>query len=259
MPDRMRGKVALVTGAGSGIGRATALLLAAEGATVIVSEIDETRGEQTVAAIRDAGGRGRFVRHDVSREADWQSVLGGIRDEEEQLDVLVNNAGIAWAGSVLDMSLEDFRRQNAVNLDGVFLGTRHAIPMLRDAGGGSIVNISSVAGIRGAARLAGYCASKGGVRLFTKAVALESIREGWNVRVNSIHPGVIDTAIWRTVTPADLLDAGANEINLEAIAAAAGGRPGRPEEVAAGVLFLASDESSYVNGTELVIDAGGSA
>ena len=157
------------------------------------------------------------------------------------------------------MPLSEFRRQNAINLDGVFLGIKHAIPLIRDSGGGAIVNISSVAGIRGAPRLAAYSASKGGVRLLTKAVARESAEAGWNVRVNSVHPGVIDTNIWNTVAPDDLLDDGSNAINVEDIAASVpGGRPGRPEEVAAGVLFLACDESSYVNGTELVIDAGSS-
>ncbi len=169
---------------------------------------------------------------------------------------MVHNAGICIAGPLLEMTLEDWRRQNAINLDGVFLGTKHGIPAIHGSGGGSIIIMSSVAGLRGSAGLAGYSASKGGVRLFAKSAALECAQAGWKVRINTVHPGIIDTPIW-TKLPSGGLSGGANAFDPEALAAATiAQRAGRPEEVADGVLYLASDLSSYVNGSELVIDGG---
>ena len=257
---RLQDRVALVTGAASGIGRACAQTLAREGARVIATDVNETGGKAVVASIAAGGGRARFLSHDVSSEAAWQSIIDDIRHNEGSLQILVNNAGIAWAGSILEMTLADWRHQQSINLEGVFLGIKHAVPLMRERGGGSIVNISSVAGLRGSPSLAGYCATKGGVRLLTKAVALESGMNGWNVRVNSVHPGVIDTPIWQTVAPATFV-AGANAIDPNEIASSTmpGRKAGRPEDIANGVLFLASDESSYMNGSELVIDSGQSA
>jgi NAD(P)-dependent dehydrogenase (short-subunit alcohol dehydrogenase family) len=254
---RLKDRVALVTGAASGIGRACARTLAAEGAQVVATDVNEAGGQAVVAEIVAAGGRARFVTHDVTSEPAWQSVVEGIKANEGKLQVLVNNAGIAWAGSILDMSLADWRRQQSINLEGVFLGIKWSVPLMRAGGGGSIVNISSVAGLKGAASLAGYCATKGGVRLLTKAVALESGFGGWNIRVNSVHPGVIDTPIWDSIVPSTL-QAGANALDANEIAARnmPGRKAGLPEDIANGVLFLASDESSYMNGSELVIDAG---
>ena len=257
---RLQNRVALVTGAASGIGRAIAQTLAREGARVIATDVNDAGGTDVVRGIVANGGRARFLRHDVASEDTWQAIISDIAGNEKTLQILVNNAGIAWAGSILDMTLTDWRRQQSINLEGVFLGMKHAIPLMRDTGGGSIVNISSVAGLRGAARLAGYCATKGGVRLLTKAVAMEAQQNDWQIRVNSVHPGVIDTPIWQTVTPA-AFSPGANAIDPQVLAAAMmpTRKAGRPEDIANGVLFLASDESSYRTGAELVIDSGSTA
>jgi NAD(P)-dependent dehydrogenase (short-subunit alcohol dehydrogenase family) len=257
---RLQDRVVLITGAASGIGRACAQTLAGEGAKVIATDVNKDGGQAIVASITAAGGRARFLEHDVASEDVWQRVVADIRATEGRLQALVNNAGIAWMGSILEMSLADWRRQQSINLEGVFLGIKHAVPLMRDSGGGSIVNISSVAGLRGSASLAGYCATKGGVRLLTKAVALESGLNNWKIRVNSVHPGVIDTPIWQTVSPA-AFQPGANTLDPQALAAATmpGRSAGRPEDIANGVLFLVSDESSYISGTELVIDSALSA
>jgi NAD(P)-dependent dehydrogenase (short-subunit alcohol dehydrogenase family) len=260
MAERVRDKVALVTGAASGIGRACAERLAEEGARVIVTDIQDALGGEVVAAIRAADGVAEYLRHDVTREADWVSVIDSIRQRHGRLDVLVNNAGIGIGGSIIDLSLADWQRQQAINLDGVFLGIKHGIPLMREHGGGSIINMSSVAGLKGSPNLAAYNATKGGVRLFTKGVALEAAREGWKVRVNSVHPGLIDTPIWTKVDPGTI-QAGANAVDLDAMAqfAVPTGTVGHPRDIANGVLFLASDESAYITGTELVIDGGMSA
>ena len=258
------GKTALVTGAATGIGRACAMALAEAGASVVVTDIDAATAVQTAALITENGGTARGLGQDVTDESVWQDVIACITAEEGGLNILVNNAGIAIGVAVTEMSLADWQRQNAVNLDGVFLGTKHAIPLMTQSGGGSIINISSVAGLVGAGGLAGYCATKGGVRLFTKAVAIECAAGDTNIRVNSVHPGIIDTDIWGkeiaglAQTQPDLLVAGANRVNIEAFTEAVvpGGRVGQPDEIARGVVFLASDSSSYMTGTELVIDHG---
>ncbi len=262
------GKVALVTGGGAGIGRAASIALARAGAHIVVTDINFADAQGTVQMIAAAGGSARAALLDVVSEEEWAAILQSIVEGEGALHVLVNNAGIAIGVPVTEMSLTDWRRQNAINLDGVFLGTKHAIPLMAASGGGSIINISSVAGLQGAAGLAGYCATKGGVRLFTKAVALECAAGGTNIRVNSVHPGIIDTDIW-TKEIAGLVESGmpglesprANRVDIEAASAISvpGGRPGLPEEVAAGIVFLASDASSYMTGTEMVIDHGLSA
>ena len=256
------GKIALVTGAGTGIGRACSVALAQAGAAVVVTDIDVGTATETAKLIAENGGKARALRQDVTDEGVWENVIAGIAEEEGGLNVLVNNAGIAIGVPVTEMSLVDWQRQNAVNLDGVFLGTKHAIPLITKSGGGSIINISSVAGLIGAGGLAGYCATKGGVRLFTKAVAIECAAGGTNIRVNSVHPGIIDTDIWGkeiaglAQAQPELLVEGANRINIEAFTdtVVPGGRVGQPEEIAQGVVFLASDASSYMSGTELVID-----
>jgi NAD(P)-dependent dehydrogenase (short-subunit alcohol dehydrogenase family) len=257
---RLQDRVVLITGAASGIGRACAQTLAREGARVIATDVNKDGGKAVVESITAAGGRARFLEHDVASEDVWQRVIADIRTTEGRLQALVNNAGIAWMGSILEMSLADWRRQQSINLEGVFLGVKHAVPLMRESGGGSIVNISSVAGMRGSASLAGYCATKGGVRLFTKAVALESGLNNWKIRVNSVHPGVIDTPIWQTVSPA-AFQPGANTLDPQELAAATmpGRSAGRAEDIANGVAFLVSDDSSYVSGTELVIDSALSA
>jgi NAD(P)-dependent dehydrogenase (short-subunit alcohol dehydrogenase family) len=251
---RVGGKVALVTGGASGIGLGCAERLAAEGATVVITDVQDPKGEAAVKAIAAAGGTARYLSHDVTDEAAWSGVIADIAAHEGRLDILVNNAGIGLAGSVLEMSLADWRRQTAVNLDGVFLGVKHSIPLMRKGGGGSIVNMSSVAGLKGSPSLAGYCATKGGVRLFTKAVAMECAGAKDGIRVNSVHPGIIETPIWLTVMPT-----GTNAPpDLDAVSQMAVplGVNGLPEDIANGVLWLASDESRYVTGAELVIDGG---
>jgi len=257
MTGRVSGRTALVTGGGSGIGRASAARLAAEGAFVLVTDVDDAMGEATVAAIRETGGTADFRHHDVADESQWEAVISWLRRERGALQILVNNAGIGVGGSLLTMSLTEWRRQQAINLDGVFLGLKHGIPLMRDSGGGSVINISSVAGLKGSPNLAAYCATKGGVRLLTKGAALECARERWGVRVNSVHPGVIDTPIWTKVNP-DVFAEGQNAVDVDAMAALGVpmGIPGKPEDIANGVLFLASDESSYMTGSELVIDGG---
>jgi NAD(P)-dependent dehydrogenase (short-subunit alcohol dehydrogenase family) len=254
---RVEGRVALVTGGASGIGRASAALLAKEGAAVVVTDIQGDAGKDAVAAIKKAGGDAIYLRHDVADEDAWIGVVAETKKRFGKLHVLVNNAGIAIAGSVLTMTLADWRRQQAINLDGVFLGVKHSLPLMRESGGGSIVNISSLAGLKGSSTLAGYCATKGGVRLFTKAVAMECGAARDNVRVNSVHPGIIETPIWLDIVPG-ASQPGANAPNLDAIAEQVVpiGFKGVPEDIAAGVLYLASDDSRYVTGTELVIDGG---
>ncbi len=255
---RVEGKVAIVTGGASGIGRGCALRLAEEGANVAVTDIQDEAGEKVAAEASGSGADACYLRHDVTDEAAWIEVVRRVVERFGRLDVLVNNAGIGLWGPITEFSLEDFRRQNAVNLDGVFLGTKHSIPAMREGGGGSIINMSSVAGLQGAPNFASYCATKGGVRLFSKAVALECARD--HIRVNSVHPGVIDTPIWEKGTTADMtLPAGeAATPDPKAIAAqiVPSGEVGYPRDVAEGVVFLASDESRYITGSELVIDAG---
>ena len=255
--DRVKGKVALVTGGASGIGRASAMLLAKEGATVVVTDVQDDQGKDCAAAIKRAGGDAIFLHHDVASEDAWISVMAEVRSRFGKLHVLLNNAGIAITGSVLTMTLADWRRQQSINLDGVFLGVKHSLPLMRESGGGSIINISSLAGLKGSPSLAGYCATKGGVRLFTKAVALECAAARDNVRVNSVHPGVIETPIWLGLVP-NAAAPGSNAPNLDEISEqiVPTGKKGLPEDIAAGVLYLASDDSRYVTGTELVIDGG---
>ncbi len=252
------GKVALVTGAASGIGAACAMLLAKEGARVVATDIDAGRGVELVEAIRAAGGQAIFLTQDVTEEHRWSEVVAEAETTFGRLDVLVSNAGVGLAAPVVEMTLADFRKQNAINLDGVFLSCKHCIPAMRRAGGGSIILMSSVAGLRGAVGLAGYCATKGGVRFFGKAVALECAAAGDKIRCNTVHPGIIDTPIWGKI-PLDAETSRANApMDPHAIAhrSVPLERAGTADDIARGVLWLASDASSYVSGTELVIDGG---
>ena len=259
MAGQVAGKVALVTGGASGIGRAIAELLSEEGATVVVTDIDDLRGPEVVAGIRNAGRQALFLSHDVTSEQRWVGIIAEIERGFGRLDVLVSNAGIGiGAPSIVDMSLEDWRRQTAINLDGVFLSVKYSLPLMRKTGGGSIIMMSSLAGLRGAPTLAGYSATKGGVRLFAKSVAMECASAGDGIRVNSVHPGIIDTPIWGKI-PAGGIATGQNApIDCEELAQLATPlrRAGQAREIAQGVLYLASDASSYVTGTELVIDGG---
>lgn len=257
---RLAGRVALVTGAAAGIGAACAATLARDGAAVLLTDLDAARGEATAARIRDAGGRARFLPQDVTEEAGWVALVDLIGREHGRLDVLVANAGIAiQVPSVTDMSLQDWRRLMAVNVEAVFLGVKHSLPLMRRAGhGGSIVMMSSIAGIRGSAGLACYSASKGAVRLFAKSVAMEcaAMRDG--IRCNSVHPGIIETAIWEKMPAGETGVAPRPAIDARALAASIVplGEPGTPQDVADAVLFLASDESRHMTGAEMVVDGG---
>lgn len=259
MPGQVQGKVALVTGGASGIGAAVSELLAREGASLAVTDIDDLRGPELVARINKAGHEAVFLDQDVTSETRWLEAVADVEKRFGRLDILVSNAGIGIAvPSIVEMSLADWRRQTAINLDGVFLSVKHCLPLMRKTGGGSIIMMSSLAGLRGAPTLAGYCATKGGVRLFAKAIAMECASVGDGIRVNSVHPGIIDTPIWGKM-PTEASGSGRNApIDPEERARLATplGRAGHAEEIASGVLYLASDASKYVTGTELVIDGG---
>jgi 3(or 17)beta-hydroxysteroid dehydrogenase len=251
--DRVAGKVALITGGAKGIGRACAELLAREGAAVAITDVDEREGTTAARAIAGAGGRASFQAHDVSREDDWRRVIDETVSSFGKLDILVNNAGVGRFGDVEHTTLEEWRSLLAVNLDGVFLGIRHAIPAMRVAGGGSIVNLSSIEGLVGDPTLAAYNASKGGVRLLTKSAALYCAKSGTRIRVNSVHPGYIWTPM---VQHAAESSGNADEMRRMLESLHPVGHLGEPMDVAYGVLYLASDESTFVTGSELVIDGG---
>jgi NAD(P)-dependent dehydrogenase (short-subunit alcohol dehydrogenase family) len=255
---QVQGKVALVTGAASGIGAACAELLAREGAQVVATDIDDVGGAGLVEKINQARGEAIYLHHDVTSEPEWAEVVAKTEKQYGQLDVLVSNAGIGLMVPIVEMSLSDWRRQTAINLDGVFLSVKHSIPAMRRCGGGSIILMSSIAGIRGSANAAGYCATKGGVRLFAKAVAMECAQANDGIRVNSVHPGIIETPIWSKITGL-APPQGHNSITIaEGFAQVSTplGFVGQAQDIANGVLFLASDASRYVTGTELSIDGG---
>ncbi len=250
---RAAGKVVLVTGAGSGIGRATATLLAAEGATVIVTDINRVGGLETVQQIGDLqdGGGARFEEQDTSREVDWKRIIDDILAREGRLDGLVNNAGIAgpFPSTFENETVEQWQRILSINVQGVFLGCKHGVPALRASGGGSVVNLSSLAAFLGTPDLSAYGASKGAVRQFTKTVAMDCARKGYKVRCNSVHPGVILTPMGEGILPSDKAkDRMRKHIPI--------GEFGTPQDIAYGILYLISDESRFVTGTELVIDGG---
>lgn len=250
MSGRLAGKVALVTGAASGLGAATARAMAREGAAVMLSDRDPA-GAALAQAIVDDGGQAAYWLHDVTSEEGWAETVAATQAEFGALHCLVNNAGVASSLDLMTHSLADWRAVLSVNLDGVFLGMRHAGPAIAEAGGGSVINLSSILGKVGMAGTAAYCASKGGVALLTKSAALEWAPLG--IRVNSVHPGFIETPM-----VADALHAAenGNEMRDQLIAAHPLGRFGVPREIADAVVFLASDESSFMTGSELVVDGG---
>ncbi|HUL49425.1 MAG TPA: glucose 1-dehydrogenase [Gemmatimonadales bacterium] len=251
--NRVAGKIALVTGAAMGIGRACAALLAAEGANVVLTDLDRDAGEHAARELCRAGRSARFLPHDVASEPDWDRVMHEVVSQLERIDIVVNNAGIGVLGDVEHTTLDAWHRVLRVNLDSVFLGTRAGVQAMRATGRGSIVNISSIEGLIGDPDLAAYNASKGAVRLLTKSAALYCAREKLQIRVNSVHPGYIKTPMVENAIRA-APDPGAMRHHLEALHPV--GHLGEPEDVAQGVLYLASDEAKFVTGSELVIDGG---
>jgi 3(or 17)beta-hydroxysteroid dehydrogenase len=247
---RVQDKIALVTGAASGIGLATVELLAREGARVVVGDVDRAAGDRAAAAI---GPRAAFHKLDVTREDDWVATLDLVAAEFGRLDILVNNAGVVLMKNIEETGLEEWRSLMAVNLDGVFLGCKHAVRVMKERGGGSIINMSSIAGMIGHVSLAAYCASKGGVRLLTKSVALHCARRGYNIRCNSVHPSFADTPMLDA-----MIAIGRDPAKMrESLTAAAPlGRVAQPGEIAKMILFLASDDSAFTTGAEFVIDGG---
>ena len=247
---RLEGKVALISGGARGMGAAEARLFASEGAKVVLGDVLESEGQQVEAEIAEAGGEAVFVHLDVTSEDDWQRAVDTAIERFGGLQILVNNAGIWNGGNVETQTVEGWDQIMDINAKGVFLGTRAAIPAMRESGSGSIVNISSVAGIIGSVGATAYNASKGAVRLLTKSTAVQYAAEG--IRCNSVHPGPIETQMIREVYPDD-------EIRNSRVSAIPMGRMGEMDDVAKGVLFLASDEASYMTGSELVIDGGATA
>ena len=245
---RLEGKVALISGGARGQGAVEAKLFAREGAKVVFGDILDESGKQVEAEIHEAGGEAAYVHLDVTREDDWRTAVNTAIDRYGKLDILVNNAGILIRKGIEDTTEEDWDRIMGVNAKGAFLGTKHSIPAMRQAGGGSIVNISSTAGlVASPSGSASYTASKGAVRLLTKSTAIQYAKEG--IRCNSIHPGPIDTDMIQE----PLTDSAKLEERMQRLPM---GRVGTADEIAYGVLYLASEEASFVTGSELVIDGG---
>ncbi len=246
---RLSEKVAIISGGAQGQGAAEARLFAAEGAKVIFGDILDAEGEAVASDIRESGGDATYIPLDVTQEADWRGAVEMATTRFGRLDILINNAAVLIPRvSIEDRTGEEWDRVMGVNAKGVFLGTKHAIPAMRAAGGGSIVNISSIAGIgQSAHQEPAYAASKGAIRIFTKVTAAQHAQD--NIRCNSVHPGPVDTEMFRAAFAEP--EALANRLARVPMR-----RAGTIDEVVAGVLYLASDESSYVTGTELVIDGG---
>lgn len=262
---RLDGKAAFVTGAGSGIGRATSLALAADGAHIWVTDFDKAGADRTVELIVEAGGTATACKLDVRSEEEWRAAFDLAEAHETDLTILVNCAGKSMLADTFSMSLDDLRLVMAVNVEGAFLGMKHAIPMIAKSGGGSVINISSIMGLKGKARMAAYCGSKGAVRMMTKAIALECADLKNNVRVNSVHPGVVDTPAWHKhdTKEADMMVGGSGAaasgpLDVHAVAKAMVplGVAASAEEIAETVRFLASDAARHITGAEIVIDGG---
>jgi NAD(P)-dependent dehydrogenase (short-subunit alcohol dehydrogenase family) len=245
MADRLKGKVALISGGARGQGAVEGKLFAREGAKVVLGDVLEADGLRTAEEIRAEGGDAVFIKLDVTSENDWQRAVDTAVSTYGKLDILVNNAGILQMEGVEDLTQEVWERVTAVNQKGVWLGMKTVAPALRQAGGGSIVNISSISGLIGTGMQTAYQASKGAVRIMTKTAAMEYAKVG--IRVNSVHPGPIDTPM-TTSLDRELWQMFLNGVPLK--------RAGTSEDIAFGVLYLASDESSFVTGSELVIDGG---
>jgi 3(or 17)beta-hydroxysteroid dehydrogenase len=255
--NRLDNKIALITGGASGIGAQTAKLFSEAGAEVVIVDINEQAGVGLAQDIVVKGGRAHFYNLDVTKEDNWRSVMAAVAADVGTLDILVNGAGIECAKLIDDLTLDDWHRVSRINLDGVFLGTKYGIRAM--TGGGSIVNISSVAGLVGSSGQSAYNMTKGGVLLFSKSAALECGQLDNGVRINTVHPGVIDTPMLTETLP-DWTAVGYGETDEETmeniLALHPIGRIGQAIDVAKGILFLASDDSSFMTGSELVIDGG---
>ncbi|MGA0295337.1 MAG: glucose 1-dehydrogenase [bacterium] len=247
---RLEGKTALVTGAASGIGLQTSIRLAEEGARVMMTDINLEKVRQQAEKI-DANAT--FLKLDITEEEEWISVLDETVKRFDRLDILVNSAGMVLIADVEQITLEDWRKVHAVNLDGTFLGCKHGVRVMKEFGAGSIINLSSVSGMIGGFNLAAYNSSKGAVRMLTKSVALHCARAGYGIRCNSIHPTFIETPMLESMIrdspdPEKARQTLVRQVPLRRI--------GKPEDVANMIVYLASDESTFVTGTEMVIDGG---
>jgi NAD(P)-dependent dehydrogenase (short-subunit alcohol dehydrogenase family) len=248
---QLQGKVAIITGAATGIGRATALLFAREGASVVVADINEYDAQRTVADIEDEGADARFVQTDVSQAEDVQALMERAAEEMGGIDVIVNNAGAQRSGAVTEFEESEWDLLMRVNPRSCFLGAKYGVPYLRERGGGSIVNVSSLAGLKGGPGMTAYSASKGAIIAFTRALAEELAPD--NIRANSVCPGWIDTPFNEPAIEFMGGRAQQEEMVQQTVPLK---RQGTPEEIAPGILYLASNASSYVTGQELVIDGG---
>ena len=247
---RMQDKVVLITGGGSGVGRADALLMAREGAKVVVTDLEDCAGQAVVAEIAALGGHAPlFLHQDIAEEADWQAVMAAVLARHGRLDGLVNNAAILQMASIEHTTLAMWRQVQRVNSDGYFLGCKYAIEAMKAGGGGAIVNMSSLAALAGLGAFCAYSASKGAVSALTRSVAMHCKSQGLNIRCNSVHPDGIKTPMLGQA----LSDAGITDLRATAESMA---RLCEPEDVAQAVLFLASDESRFINGIELRVDNG---
>lgn len=260
---RLDGKVGIITGAASGIGAATAVLFAQEGCMVVAADIDVEHGERVSGLIKGKGGTCEFIEHDAADEDSWRKLVAEIMNRYGKLDILVNSAGIGFSKAIVDMSYDEWQRVLKVNLDSVFLGLKHCVAAIRKNGsGGAIVNVSSAAGIVAVPGASAYCTSKAGMLFLAKSAALESAAAKDGIRINSVLPGSVDTPIWKKSNwwREFSQSHGGDDKAMEFMA---GGLPlkrmAKPEEIASGILYLVSEESTYVTGTELVIDGGYSA
>ena len=262
--NRLDGKVALISGAARGIGGTTARLMAQAGAKVVLADVLDDRGRETVAEIVAEGGQAEYIHLDVTKEDDWTAAINLATAKYGKLDILVNNAGVFIGKGIEDIGMDDWNKLVAVNMTGVFLGTKMAIPALREAAqhsehGSAIVNLASIAGIVGSQLDPLYSMTKGGVTLFTKSAALEFGRKGYRIRVNSIQPGVIQTDMGEQTFVARAQRVGSNDTSPHrkvVTDSVPWGRLGVPMDIAKGIVFLASDDAGYMNGAGLIVDGG---
>ncbi|HTO83298.1 MAG TPA: glucose 1-dehydrogenase [Methylomirabilota bacterium] len=262
--NRLDGKIAFLSGAARGIGAETARLMVEAGARVVIGDILDERGRETARALEAAGGSALYVHLDVTRAADWTAAIAAAVARFGGIDILVNNAGIFIGKGIEESTAEDWERLCAVNLTGVILGTQAALPALRARAaaspqGGAIVNLSSIVGLVGSSLAPLYSVTKGGVALFTKSLALEFARKGYRIRVNAIHPGIIDDEMGGQAIASRARITGIDDMEAARAASAAGhplGRLGTVTDIAKGIIFLASDDASFMTGASLVVDGG---